>query len=128
MSGRHRSRDDDRALVRRALERAGGEGDPDASHLVEAVPELLAEARRRRRAAATSPAAQLTLRAWRAIPRLAAATALAVAVAAAAALVEPSAPAAEATSLEALVLPTDALGTNDDLLLDAVLDAEPRNG
>ncbi len=82
MSRRHRERDDDRALVRDALLRAAGEGEPDVTRLVEAVPDLMAEARRRRSESA-APALSRTLadRARRAIPKLAIATVVVVALA-----------------------------------------------
>src|SRR5439155_1670174 len=66
--------------VREALRRASLHGEPDIDRLIDAVPEMLAEAQRRRRVA-LMPAARISSVAHFWLPRLAAATVILLAAA-----------------------------------------------
>jgi len=118
-----------RPWVREALERAGGDTRPDVSRLVGAVPDLIAEARRRVAQPEEFPAL-LAARAWWAVPRLAVATVVAVVLASIMLFVERGSAATRATSLESVIL-GGASASGDgtgDVLLDAVLTAEKNDG
>jgi hypothetical protein len=131
MSRRHRERDDDRALVRDALRRAAGEDEPDVTRLVEAVPDLMAEARRRRNAvAAPAPLPSLADRARQAIPKLAVATAVVVVLATTVSFVERDAAGTGSTSFDSLVLtgPENNGSDSADILLDAVTKGDENDG
>ncbi len=121
MSRHHRDRDDDRGLVRDALRRAAGDGEPDVTRLVESVPALMAEARRRRRAEVRA-APSLADRARRAIPRLAVATIVVVAIAMTVSFLDRDTTTSASGTYDSLVLAGAEGGTADssDLLLDAV--------
>lgn len=118
----------ERALVREALERAPGSTEPDVAAIVSAVPDLMAEARRRREAVAPDLVSVVASGAWRAIPRLAAAAAAAVALAALASFVERTPANGAATSLESVILSGGEGEGTTDLLLEAVLAAEKNHG
>jgi hypothetical protein len=133
-----RSRDDstrggDRELVREALDRAPGAGEPELAHLLEAVPALMAEARRRRSLAGRPQrGSALGTDAQRAIPKLAVATAVVVALAATAALLPArTAPGRlAASSLDALVLhgtPSES-GDPADILLETFWEGADTDG
>ena len=66
--------DDDRALVRDALRAAGGDTEPDVGGLIDAVPAMLREARRRR-SVRPDPLIDAAAMARRWLPRLAVVTA-----------------------------------------------------
>lgn len=121
-------RDADRDLVREALRRAPGPADPDVTRLVEAVPDLMTEARRRRSEAPAGLAAIVAARARWAIPKLVAATAAAVAIAAAVSLVERTPSNGASTSLESMILSGGEDRERSDILLEAVLAAEKNDG
>jgi hypothetical protein len=129
MNRHPRERDDDRALVRDALQRAAGKDEPDVARLLEAVPDLMAEARRRR-AAAVAIAPTLSDRARQAIPRLAVATAVVVVLATTVTFLDRDATAADSTSFDSLVLTGPENGATDtgDILLDAVTKGEENDG
>jgi hypothetical protein len=131
MSKEHRDRDDDRALVRDALRAAPGPEEPDVTRLLEAVPALMAEARRRRSAvAAPDLASALAERARRAIPKLAVATAVVVVLASTASLVYRETPGNGTGSFDSLVLSGDESNGGDaaDILLDAVTKGDQLDG
>jgi hypothetical protein len=131
MSKRHREREDDRALVRDALRVAPGPEEPDITHLLEAVPALMAEARRRRSASAPSGlASALAERARRAIPRLAVATVVVVALASTASLVYRETPGNGSGGFDSMVLSGDESNGGDagDILLDAVTKGDQVDG
>jgi hypothetical protein len=119
----------DEPIARKAL-RTAEQGTPaDASRLVSSVPRLMREARRRRDGGVSSPTlAQLAVRA---LPRLAAATAVAVIAATwmlsrergEAAVSTPTTP----TSLESVILGGNADGTGD-VVFDALLDVRRSDG
>jgi len=129
MSRHHRERDDDRALVRDALQRAAGEDEPGVARLLEAVPDLMAAARLRR-AAAAAIAPTLSDRARQAIPRLAVATAVVVVLATTVSFLDRDAAATDSTSFDSLVLTGPENGTTDttDILLDAVTKGDENDG
>jgi len=131
VSDRRRDRDDDRAIVRDALRVATGHDEPDVTSLVEAVPDLMAEARRRRSAAAPPDlASALAERARRAFPKLAAATAVVVVLATAVSLLDRSAADAGVASFDSLVLAGEESngGDSTDILLDAVTKGDETDG
>ncbi|MBZ5637389.1 MAG: hypothetical protein LAO51_01385 [Acidobacteriia bacterium] len=131
MSDGNSRRDDDRELVREALRRAPGSEEPDVARLLERVPHLMTEARRRRSAPATQdPRPALAERARRAIPRLAFMTAAVVAVAAAAVFLEPEPPANGTGSIDSVILNGSEAGGADspDVLLDLVTSEETNHG
>ena len=69
-----RRNDDDRELVRRALRASGGDTEPEVAGLIDAVPAMLREARRRR-TVRPDPLLAAGAMAQRWLPRLAVATA-----------------------------------------------------
>ncbi len=71
---------DERKLVREALRRAAQDPEPDMGRLLGAVPEILAEVRRRRLQDRETPLTMVIPLAWKAIPRLAVAAAILVLV------------------------------------------------
>jgi hypothetical protein len=110
--------------VRDALRRAEQGVELDASRLVARVPDMLSEARRiRARAYADPPTLQQL--AMRALPRLAAATAVAVIVAASFALWERSNDAAASPTFESVILGGE---TADDDVFDALFGLEGNDG
>ncbi|MBP7146235.1 MAG: hypothetical protein KBD01_01735 [Acidobacteria bacterium] len=119
-----------RTSVRDALRRAAETTQPDTSRLREAIPWIMAEARRRREARPATILALMAASAWRAVPRLAVATVLALVLASVALLVERGSATAGAVTFESAIL-GHASGTDEstgDVLLDAVLSAEANNG
>ena len=118
----------DRAVVREALRRAHGSAEPDVTRLVEAVPDLMAEARRRGAAPTADLVTVVGARARRAIPKLAAAAAAAVAIAAAVSLVDRAPSGGASTSIESVILSGGEGRETGDILLEAVLAAEKSNG
>lgn len=119
-----------RDVLREALDRASGGTRPDVSRLVDAVPDLMAEARRRREADLVDLPTIVATRAWGAVPRLAVATAVAVVIASIALLVETGTTAAGTTTFESVILDGNAgsNGGTGDVLLDAVLASEKSDG
>ncbi len=125
MKSTRRTRAGDAALVREALRRAPGSREPDVSRLVDAVPALMAEARRRRDVPLAAPLAE---RARRAIPRLAVATVVVVALGSASLFLDGETPSNSIGSFDSAILNgTENHGGNtSDVLLDAVM-KEGRN-
>ena len=118
-----------RDRVRDAFERASRGANPDVSRLVDAVPGLMAEARRRATLPSDFPSS-LGARSWWVVPRLAVATAVLVVLASIALLVSRGTTTTDATALDSVIL-DDAAGSNEstgDILLDAVLDAGRGDG
>ena len=111
--------DDDGTLVRDALERAAAHGpEPDLSRLLDAVPAMLGEARRRRLAERRTPLAALVPLASRVIPRLAAATAVLAILATVALVFDPGTRTGDRTDLDTMILSGAETGSGvEDLLL-----------
>jgi len=82
MPRRDDHREAKRDLARRALERSTEGVVPDMARLLDAVPGLVNEARRRRLATGRDPISDLVPLAWKALPRLAAVAAALVLVSA----------------------------------------------
>jgi hypothetical protein len=102
---------------------------PDVSRLVDAVPGLMVEARRRAQAPSDLPSL-LAARSWWAVPRLAVATGVVVVLASIALFVGRGTTTTAATEFDSVIL-DDSTGTNEgtgDVLLDAVLDAGRSDG
>ena len=97
----------------------------DVSGLVEAVPELMRKAGRRR--AALAVPLTVAVLAARALPRLAALTAVVV-IAAASFIAWDRGADTSKPSLDAVILGDGASGTTGDVVLDAVLDLERSDG
>ncbi len=116
-------REELRAIVRDALRTAPGPDEPDVTRLVEAVPSLVAEARRRKRAS-KSPGLMFTLAASsrRLIPKLAVLTAAVLVLASAALVVRRETKSGESTTVESVIVGGTRAGTGDpaDVLLDAM--------
>jgi hypothetical protein len=124
-----RPRSDDRTLAREALQRAVESPEPDVDRLIDAVPGMLAEARRRRRlgerrdlVTAVAPLA------WKAIPRLAAATALLLAIAAALFVTDSNGETTSDIGLDQLILTGSTDGEVADPLLEAIVEGEASDG
>lgn len=115
----------DEPVARKALRIAERGAKADASKLVEAVPEALREARRRRERA-TDASASLAQLSARAMPRLAAATALAVIAATGVVLWEQRGAGPKATTLESVIFGSEN-GTGDPVL-DALIAAGRTRG
>ena len=121
-----------RGRVEQVFQRAEAGLEPRVDRLVDEVPELIGEARRRRAAAAgSSPELLQSLvpLAWRALPRLGAVAALSVAVAAGVSLMDTPVPTVQAADTsdagqgyEQLILTGSA--TSDDPLLQAITGTE----
>jgi hypothetical protein len=128
MTIRSRRGDEDRALAREALRQAPGSEDTRLSRLVDSVPALMAEARRRRHAPGRlgfDTALAATLR--RAIPRLAAATAVILVLVSAALLGDRGETVVGATGFDSIVLTGgENVGTGDDLFA-AIVNVEQLN-
>ena len=115
----------DEPIARKTMRLAERGASDDVSRLVAAVPGLLREARRHRLGDAARPAAFDQL-AFRALPRLAAATALAVIAATTLALWDRGSDASSA-SFESVILGGDADGATD-AAFDALLELEGYDG
>ena len=107
--------------IRAAFERARGAERPDAGRLVDAVPALMAEARRRAEPAPDFTAVLAARSRW-AVPRLAAVTLVAVAAASLLLYFGNEPAAATPKTFEGAVL------GNDDQFLEAVLSAGRTDG
>jgi len=123
---KHVRRDVDRdATIRRALERAVDGEAPGVDRIVARVPAILAEASRRRiAAAAPGLLGSLVPLARRAVPRLAAATGVIVLLATATALNRAPAEGGSATSVESVVLDLSTDEGREDPLLQAIVGVE----
>jgi len=115
----------DEPIARKTMRLAEREASDDVSRLVAAVPELLREARRHRIGESIRPAAfdQLAIRA---LPRLAAVTALAVFAATTFVLWDRGG-AASSASFESVILGGDGDGATD-AAVDALLELEGYDG
>jgi hypothetical protein len=118
----------DEPVARKALRAAERASNADASRLVASVPGLMREAQRRRHEAAET-SASLPQLATRALPRLAAATAIAVIAATGFVVWErgKTTPAATPTTLESVIIGGDGEGTGD-VVFDALLDTRRNDG
>jgi hypothetical protein len=116
-------------ISERAFRRALGDSEPDVTRIADAVPAMMAEARRRRaRADRMGTAGLLAPLAKRALPRLAA---VAAGLVLAAALVGPgdrTATASETTSIDRLVLTGETDAEPSDILLRAIAKAGQDDG
>lgn len=112
-------------VTRKALRIAAGGARPDVSKLVDAVPEAMREARLRRERGVEAAVSLAQLSA-RAMPRLAAATALAVVVATGVVVWERTGATPNATTLESVIFGADS-GTGDPVL-DALIGAGRTRG
>jgi hypothetical protein len=122
-----------RDLAREALRRATARPEPEMSRLLEAVPEMVAEARRRRRLQERlDPVAAVVPLAWKAIPRLAVAALLFAAVSAALFFTDTGSARDGSQGFEALFLDDASSGAADDPLFEALIDplveVEQENG
>jgi len=116
---KNRGKQDHRDLVQRALRAAAGPGEPNMDRLVGAVPEMMAEARRRLEVRPDPIAALLPVARW-AVPGLAAAAAVLVLAASLAALLGPSATGGAGAGMDGLLL-TGSVGDDaSDILLEAL--------
>jgi hypothetical protein len=119
MTGRRKS--DHRELVREALGRAAGDGAPDVSRIADAVPAMIAEARRRRafesRVGTIDAVVPL---ARRAIPAMAAAAAVLALVATFVGYRADSGTVDGMTELDRLILTGEVSSHVSDVLLEAM--------
>jgi hypothetical protein len=111
---------DDGTLVRDALHRAAaGDPAPDMGRLIDAVPAMIAEARRRRLSERETPLGALVPLASRLIPRLVAATAVLALLATVTLVFDLGTRSGDRTDLDTVILGgSDAGGGVEDLLLD----------
>lgn len=110
-----------RVSIRHALRTAAGEMDPDVSHLIAAVPRMMAEARRRRVQVPETPLAAVASLAARAIPRLAAAATVLVLLATVMLFIDASRTGADRQDLDSVLLGDADAGGIEDLLLGETL-------
>jgi hypothetical protein len=116
-------------LARQVLRKAAGQIEPDVSRIVAAVPEIMAEARRRRaRETQAAPLDALALLARRAIPRLAAAAAVLILAAGILGLRDTPATADTTTGVDGYLLTGELSQGVSDLLLEAMAEKENGNG
>jgi hypothetical protein len=120
---------DPREVARQAFRQAVGDVEPDVSRIVDAVPAMMVEARRRRAAdlRLTSFSAVIPL-ARRAIPALAAAAAVLVLTATFVGLREPSGTGNGTAGLDGLILTGEVGGEVSDVLLEAMAERGGDNG
>ena len=114
------------SLTRAALRRAVEGVEPDVSRLLEATPEMMAEARRRRVSSDGDFFAELAALASRTVPRLAAATALLLLFCTAVFFSDRSSP-SPVQDFRSLILASEA-AQSDDLILKAIAFPENDNG
>jgi hypothetical protein len=117
----------DDPIGRNALRRAEGDTSPDAARLVAAVPALMREAARRKRAGSAAAPTLAQTSAW-AMPRLAAVTAVVVVAATSYVSWERSKPVVSPSpTIESVILGADGNGTGD-VVFDALLGAGRSDG
>jgi uncharacterized membrane protein YebE (DUF533 family) len=117
----------DEPIGREALRKAAGDTLPDAARLVAAVPALMQEAERRRRAGTAAAPTLAQLSAW-AMPRLAAVTAIGVIAATSYVTWERSKPVASPPpTIESVILGGEGNDTGD-VVFDALLGAGRSDG
>lgn len=116
-------------LSREALERATSDREPDIGALLESVPEIMAEAARRRSAQQRhdSVTAVVPL-AWKAIPRLAAAAVVLVLVSVGLVLTNGEITTDEPGDVGEWVLGTGDTEVSTDLLLETIVGLENEDG
>jgi len=116
-------------LSREALERATSDREPDLGALLESVPEIMAEAARRRSAQRRpdSVTAVVPL-AWKAIPRLAAAAVVLVLVSVGLVLTNGETPREETGDVSEWVLGIGDTEVSTDLLLQTIVGLENGDG
>jgi len=120
---------DRREMARGALRRAAGEDEPDVGRIVDVVPAMLAEARRRRVAESHVDAISAVVPlARRLIPGLAAAAALLVLVATFAGLQDTSSSVRGTAGFDGLVLTGEVSGDGSDVLLEAMTERRSDDG
>lgn len=113
---------DERELARDALKRAAGPGEPDIARLLDAVPGLMVEARRRRAAARPGLASALGAGARQAVVKLAVATAIVVILASTTVFIGRETAGTGTSSFESAILTgAETGGGSSDILLDAVM-------
>lgn len=117
-------------IARSALRRAAGPGEPDISRLVDAMPEIQAEARRRRaRQAQVDPVVSLVVSLARsAIPRLSAAAAMLVLAATFFGFRDASQASGSQADLDAYILTGEMGDDVSDLLLEALTEQGKDHG
>ena len=126
---RDRRWSDDGTLVRDALERAAAHGpEPDLGRLLDAVPAMMTEARRRRLLERRTPLGALVPIGSRLIPRLAAATAVLALLATVALVFDAGARTGDRTDLDTMILGGAETGGVEDLLLDRGATLGDENG
>lgn len=116
-------------ITRQAFRRAASDLDPNVSGVMDAVPAMLAEARRRR--AIEEPGGTMSFIvpvARRAIPRLAAAAVVLVALATFVGSRDTSVSVAGTAELDRLILTGEANHSVSDVLLEAITRRENDNG
>jgi hypothetical protein len=119
----------DREAVRYAFRRAANGLEPDVSRLTDAVPAMMAEARRRRmRAEQVDSISAVVPLARRVIPRLAAAAAALVLVATVFGVRDASETGNGTASLDSLILTSEIGEGASDVLLEALTDTGDENG
>jgi hypothetical protein len=122
-------REDDRELARQALRRAAEGSEPAMERLLDAVPEMLAEAERRRRSLERiDPVSAIVPLAWKAIPRLAAAAALLAIVSAALFITDWGRTEDIGQDFDALIFSGNGDTGEDNLLLKAIVEQENGDG
>jgi hypothetical protein len=109
-------------VARDAFRRAHGDAEPDVSHIAEAIPEMMVEARRRReRAERAGEFARLVPLARRALPRLAAAAAILVVSATLVGIRDASETGNGSAGLDRMMLTGDVNVESSDILLEAIV-------
>ncbi|UCF69352.1 MAG: hypothetical protein JSV80_08800 [Acidobacteriota bacterium] len=124
------NRRDPREITRRAFRQAFGDVEPDVGRLVDAVPEMMAEARRRRELLQQRVdwLTVVTPLAKRAILPLAAAAAALVFTATVAGLRDTTSSVSETASLDTLLITGEVSQDVSDILLEAMVDTGNDNG
>jgi hypothetical protein len=119
----------DANLARRALTRATEGAEPEMTRLLDAVPEMMAEAARRRRLESRlDPVSAVVPLAWKLIPRLAAAAVLLVVVSATVYVMDSDHGEEAGRDFDSLIYNGSAPAGGQDLLLEAIVDQENGNG
>ncbi len=104
--------------VKQILRDAVGDAEPDISHIDDAVPELIAEAQRRREQVGAM--ASMVPLARRAVPRLAVAAAVLLVAAMLVGIRDSSQAVSGSADLDRLVLTGEMNGESSDILLEAI--------
>jgi hypothetical protein len=122
-------REDRERISREALRAATGEREPDLRRLLDAAPEIVREARRRRTQARDQGIVTATIPlAWKAIPGMSAAALVLAAVAVGVFLTDQGAGINDSQDLDTLILSGESSTVDADLIFETIVGQENGDG